>query len=295
MAATALNGPLDGALGAQTPWPAPAKINRFLHITGRRADGYHELQSVFQMLEWGDDLYFELREDSRILRQGGLQNLSSEEDLVVRAARLLQRHGHTELGATIHLNKRIPVGAGLGGGSSNAATVLCVLNRLWRLHLGDTELSKLGLQLGADVPVFIHGHAAWAEGVGEQLRSIEIDEPWAVLIFPDVQINTAGIFAAPELPRAHRRLPFGQWSDASTVNVCEALVRARYPEVDAALKWLQQHGQARMSGTGSTVFSLQPTRAAASAILAQLPDGWRGQIARCCSVSPLQQQLLAQP
>lgn len=295
MAATPLNSDIDGALGAQLPWPAPAKINRFLHITGRRADGYHELQTVFQMLEWGDDLYFAPREDGRIQRQGGLAELRPEQDLAVRAARLLQRHGQTELGADIRISKRIPVGAGLGGGSSNAATVLCVLNRLWRLHLSDGELSELGLQLGADVPVFIHGHAAWAEGVGERLRSIDIDEPWAVLLFPDVAVNTASIFSDAALPRAHPRIAYGQWTDESTSNDCEALVRARYPAVDRALGWLQQYGNARMSGTGSTVFSLQPSRAAASAILAQLPSGWRGQIARCCSVSPLQQQLLAHP
>lgn len=272
-------------------WPAPAKLNLFLHIVGRRADGYHLLQSVFQFLDHGDSLDFSLREDGRIQRQDRLPGLAQEQDLIYRAARLLQQHSQTALGADIRLHKRLPMGGGLGGGSSDAATTLVALNQLWGLKLDPTQLAALGLQLGADVPVFIHGQAAWAEGIGEQLTPIELPEPWFVVIIPPIQVATGEIFNAPELTRDSPPITIRDFFSGLGRNVCQDPVAKRYPAVAEALDWLGQHGQAIMTGTGACVFAAFEERSQAEAILAQMPTGWQGFVAQGRNRSPLLERL----
>lgn len=257
---------LPGAFTAGFAWPAPAKLNLFLHITGRRADGYHELQTVFQFLGLSDQLYFVPRGDGIVRRLEGPAAVREEDDLTVRAAHTIQRASGCNLGADIRIDKRIPLGAGLGGGSSNAATTLVALNRMWNLGLTTDELATLGLRLGADVPVFVRGHAAWAEGVGERLSRIEPVERWYVVLVPPVAVSTAGIFAAPELQRDCPRISPADYGSGAAGNVCEPVTTARYPQVAAALRWLRQHGAARMSGTGAAVFLDCDTQERAEAI-----------------------------
>jgi 4-diphosphocytidyl-2-C-methyl-D-erythritol kinase len=269
-------------------WPAPAKLNRFLHITGRRADGYHLLQTVFQFLDYCDTLDFALRADGVIRRAAPVPGIDPEADLAVRAARLLQRHAGVTGGADIGLVKRIPLGGGLGGGSSDAATTLCALNCLWNLEIPLDELAVLGLRLGADVPVFVHGQAAWAEGVGEVLTPLALDEPWYLVVAPDAQVSTAEIFAAPELTRDSDALTIGGFlSGDHGVNVCEPVVRARYPAVAEALDWLSRYAPARMSGTGACVFAPFVERRAADDLLLRLPADWRAFVAKGRNRSPL--------
>lgn len=272
-------------------WPAPAKLNLFLHITGRRPDGYHELQTVFQFLDYGDRLSFTPRDDGRVTRIGEVAGVAEADDLVVRAARLLQAHTGCKLGADITLEKRIPIGGGLGGGSSDAATVLVALNRLWRLDLAVDELASLGLQLGADVPVFVRGHAAWAEGVGESLQSVQLPEPWFLVVSPGCHVATAEIFRAPELTRDCKPIKLCDFIAGAGGNVCEPVVRARYPEVDQALSWLAKYGPARMTGTGACVFVPFDNEPAAKAVLLMLPDKWQGFVAQGLNLSPLMRRL----
>ncbi|MEC9362749.1 MAG: 4-(cytidine 5'-diphospho)-2-C-methyl-D-erythritol kinase [Pseudomonadota bacterium] len=260
---------LPGAFTAGYAWPAPAKINLFLHITGRRADGYHELQTVFQFLDLADTLFFVPRGDGVIRRMQDVPGVDEAEDLAIRAARAIQQASGCNLGADIRVEKRIPIGAGLGGGSSNAATTLVALNRLWNLGLTTDELARIGLRLGADVPVFVRGHAAWAEGVGERLSRVEPSEPWYVVLTPPVAVSTAAIFAAPELQRDCPRIDLAAFESGAATNVCEPVTTARHPAVAAALAWLRRHGAARMSGTGAAVFLACDDRATADAIAAQ--------------------------
>jgi 4-diphosphocytidyl-2-C-methyl-D-erythritol kinase len=248
-------------------WPAPAKLNLFLHITGRRPDGYHLLQTVFQFLDFGDSLRFEVRRDAAIERLTPIDGLPESADICLRAARLLQRSSGATLGADILLEKRIPMGGGLGGGSSDAATVLLALNRLWELDYSLDELAALGLQLGADVPVFVRGQAAWAEGVGEKLEFIELPEPWYLVIAPPVHVSTAEVFNAPALTRDCPSTTLDELAAGRCSNVCEAVVRRRYPEVDQALNWLGQYTEARMTGTGACVFGRFATRSEARVVL----------------------------
>lgn len=276
-----------GAFSSEQAWPAPAKINLFLHINGRRPDGYHELQTLFQFLEFGDELEFEIRKDGQIRRIGGLSDVPEEQDLVVRAARALQQATQCRLGANIRVLKRIPAGAGLGGGSSDAATTLAVLNRLWGLNLTPEPLAAIALGLGADVPIFLHGHAAWAEGVGERLINAEPAEVWYLLVTPTVHVSTAAVFGHPDLPRNSPRISAADYCFNSTRNDCEALVRALHPAVDQALEALQDFGPCRMSGTGCAAYAMFPDRASAQAAFAQLSPRWPMQIARGCNVSPL--------
>ncbi len=266
-------------------WPAPAKINLFLHITGRRQDGYHELQTVFQFLDYADELFFRVRDDPLIRRVSPLPGVDPEQDLTLRAARRLQGVGLVRLGVDIDLRKRIPMGAGLGGGSSDAATVLVALNHLWGLGLSRQELSGIAIELGADVPIFIFGQAAWAEGVGERLRPVEPDQPWYVLVIPDCRIQTAEIFAAPELTRNSPPSKITDLSSGLGRNDCEALVRNRYPEVGEVLDWLGP--DARLTGTGSCVFCPFGSEAEAYAKLASLPQRWQGFVAKGSNRSPL--------
>jgi 4-diphosphocytidyl-2-C-methyl-D-erythritol kinase len=271
-------------------WPAPAKLNLFLHITGRRPDGYHLLQTVFQFLDFGDSLRFEVRRDAAIKRLTPIDGLPESADICLRAARLLQQSSGATRGADILLEKRIPMGGGLGGGSSDAAAVLLALNRLWELDYSLDELAALGLQLGADVPVFVRGRAAWAEGVGEKLEFIELPEPWYLVIAPPVHVSTAEVFNAPDLTRDCPSTTLGEFASGRCGNVCEAVVRRRYPEVDQALNWLGRYTEARMTGTGACVFGRFTTRSEAHGVLEVFnADGTGGSafVARGMNRSPL--------
>jgi 4-diphosphocytidyl-2-C-methyl-D-erythritol kinase len=273
-------------------WPAPAKLNLFLHITGRRADGYHDLQTVFQLLDHGDRLDFRIRADARILRCGELPSVSVEQDLTLRAARALQERTGTGLGAEIHLHKRLPLSGGLGGGSSDAATALVALNRLWGCGLEPERLMALGLSLGADVPVFVQGHTAWGEGLGERLAPIELPQRWYLVLRPPVAVSTAVLFADPRLTRDCAPITIDDFLSGAGRNVFEPLVRARYPQVAHALDWLSTMGlqageRARLTGTGACVFLGLDGREQATSILQRLPRGWEGFVARGVRRSPL--------
>ncbi len=274
------------------PWPAPAKLNLFLHITGRRADGYHELQTVFQFLDYADELRFTLRQDGHITAVPALPDVAPADNLVVRAARLLQTTAKTNLGVDIELTKRLPMGGGLGGGSSDAATTLIALNRLWDLQLSVEQLARLGLSLGADVPVFIQGHAAWAEGIGERLTPLSLKEPWYLVVAPPCRVSTQAIFAAADLTRNSKPITIADFLAGKGGNDCEALVARRYPEVADALRWLGQHARARMTGTGGCVFAAFDDEAGARSVLrrfaAERPAPWRGFVARGMNQSSLQ-------
>jgi len=274
-------------------WPAPAKLNLMLHITGRRADGYHELQTVFQFLDLCDELQFEATSNGRIERAEGLSSVNAEDDLVVRSARALQQKTGTARGVNIRVRKRIPVGAGLGGGSSDAATTLHALNRLWQLDLDLDQLADIGLGLGADVPVFVHGFAAFAEGVGERLQPVSTEECWYLLITPDVHVSTAEIFSDPDLTRDCPAIKICDLSTTGWDNVCVPVVTRRYPEVGKALKLLGDFAEARMSGTGASVFAQFAGKQQAEQLLTQLKttadwtDGWQVFICQGRNRSPL--------
>ena len=276
---------------ADRPWPAPAKLNLFLHITGRRADGYHLLQTVFQFLDYSDEVHLTVRSDGAIRRLSDLPGVPQEQDLVVRAAQLLQRESGTPLGADIQVTKRLPMGGGLGGGSSDAATILLALNQLWKTGLTDEQLAALGLRLGADVPVFVHGLATWAEGVGEKFTPVVLPEPWFVVLIPAVSVSTAEIFGAPELTRNSPPITIRAFLAGEGGNVCEPVVRSRYPAVAEALDWLGKYGAARMTGTGACVFAAFDTEAQARQVFATRPEGWNGFVARGCNRSPLLERL----
>ncbi len=266
-------------------WPAPAKLNLFLHVTGRRADGFHNLQTLFQLLDWGDDIGLQSSDDGRIERLAGPAAIAPEDDLAVRAARALQEATGTRRGARIRVRKRIPLGGGLGGGSSDAATVLRVLNHLWGTGLGLAELASLGLDLGSDVPVFVYGSSAWAEGRGEELMPFPIPPAWYLIVHPGVAAGTASIFQAPELTRNSPLITIRAFSPAQSRNDCEPVVRSRYPEVAAALDWLGP--ASRLSGTGSCVFAAFDNAAAAERVAARVPDEWTSFVARGVNRSPL--------
>lgn len=235
-------------------WQAPAKLNLFLRIIGRRTDGYHELQTLYQLLDWGDEVELAVTPDGRITRESGLEAIDAEQDLAVRAARLLQAHTHSTLGARIRVRKQVPVGAGLGGGSSDAATVLLALNQMWGCRLGVGELAELGLQLGADVPVFVHGRSAWAEGVGEQLHPVELGERHYVLVFPGLQVSTREIFDAPGLQRNCPPLDLESCERLPVENVFEPVVLSLYPELGKIMADLAAVGRPQLTGTGSCIF-----------------------------------------
>lgn len=270
-------------------WPAPAKINLFLHIIGRRSDGYHQLQTVFQFLDYCDYLQFQITEQSDVQLTHSIDGVDDEDNLIVRAAKLLQDHANIEHGAVISLDKKLPMGGGLGGGSSNAATTLVALNQLWKCQLTGDELAQLGLSLGADVPIFIHGHAAWAEGVGEKFVAISPPEPWYVVIAPDCHVSTAEIFASPQLTRDCRSITMSRFLSGEGRNVCEDVVIKDYPPVAEALDWLSQYGSPRMTGTGACVFVDVKHQQQAQKVLEMLPENWQGFIAKGCNESPLTQ------
>jgi 4-diphosphocytidyl-2-C-methyl-D-erythritol kinase len=275
----------------ETLWPAPAKLNLFLHITGRRPDGYHELQTVFQLIDLCDTVGVSVREDGVIERAEGPAEVRAESDLVVRAARSLQAASGTSRGATLRVRKRIPMGGGLGGGSSDAATTLLALNRLWDCRLGIEELAGLGLPLGADVPVFVKGFSAWAEGVGERLAPLELPPRWYVIIHPGVGVSTREVFQSPELTRNSPLITIRAFFETGGRNDCEPVVRARCPEVAAALDWLSRWAPARLTGTGSCIFASCTSAIEAERIAARVPEEWTSFVARGLDISPAHRSL----
>ena len=269
-------------------WPAPAKLNLFLHITGRRPDGYHNLQTVFQLIDLCDDIHIGVRPDGRIERGAGPEGVSPESDLVVRAARALQEATGCRLGADIAVTKRIPMGGGLGGGSSDAATVLLALNHLWGCELPVDDLAAIGVKLGADVPVFVRGTSAWAEGRGEVLTPLQLPERWYVVIHPGVHVPTAALFQAPELTRNTPVITMRGLSQTGGRNDFEPVARARYPEVAQALDWLdQQRAPARLTGSGACIFAPCVDEDEAVQIVARVPPQWRGFAVRGLDASPV--------
>jgi len=271
--------------------PAPAKLNLMLHITGRRADGYHELQTLFQFLDYGDELVLRPREDGQIRLLTELPGVDHDSNLIVRAARLLQRESGCALGADIQLTKRLPMGGGIGGGSSDAATTLVGLDHLWNTRLGEDRLAELSLNLGADVPVFVRGRAAFAEGVGERLQPVDLPEPWFLVIAPQVSVSTAEIFADPELTRNTPAITVRSLLAGGGHNDCQPVVEKRYPEVRNALSLLNKFVQARMTGTGACVFGSFPNEGEADKVRRQLPATLPSFVARGRNVSMLHRSL----
>lgn len=277
------------AAAGWSAWPAPAKLNLFLRITGRRPDGYHALQTVFRLLDWGDTVHLRLRSDGVIARVGaGAAGVAEADDLLVRAANLLQKESKTPLGVDIGIEKRIPMGGGFGGGSSDAATVLVVLDRLWALGLGEERLARLGMALGADVPVFVRGHNAWAEGVGERLTPLDLPPAWYVVASPGVHAATAALFQAPDLTRDAAPVTIaGFLSGAVLDNAFEPVLRRQEPAVEALFLVLARIGTPRLTGSGSGCFVEFADRGSAEAALAALPPGVNAWLARGAERSPL--------
>ncbi len=279
-------------------WPAPAKLNLFLHIVGRRADGYHELQTCFQFVDLCDEIRFDVRRDGVVRRLAGAAGVAEEADLCVRAARALQAATGCTLGVDIAVVKRIPMGAGLGGGSSDAATCLVALDRLWGLNLPRQRLADIGLKLGADVPVFVHGHAAFAEGVGERLVPLYPPEAPVeanyLILKPNVFVSTADVFRDPELTRDTPTITLHGFLKHGGHNDCLGVVRHRYPEVARALDWLNQFGQARLTGTGACVFLACESAERAQAIARDAPPECEAYVARGMNESPLLARLAAE-
>ncbi|MCK8516521.1 4-(cytidine 5'-diphospho)-2-C-methyl-D-erythritol kinase [Methylonatrum kenyense] len=262
-------------------WPAPAKLNLFLHITGRRVDGYHELQTVFRLLDMADLLDFAVSDDGRIRRAVPLPGIAEQQDLTVRAAQALRDATGTSRGACIRLHKQLPMGGGLGGGSSDAATTLLALNHLWRTGLSLQELAEIGLGLGADVPVFVHGRSSWAEGVGERLQPLDLAPSWYVVLCPECPVSTAEVFADPELTRDSAPIRIPAFLAGGGRNVCEPVVSRKHAEVAQALEWLGGFGSARMSGTGACVFlACVDQEQACSVAESARQAGWPVRVAR---------------
>lgn len=268
-------------------WPAPAKLNLMLRIVGRRADGYHQLQTVFQFVDIADQLRFRLRDDGLIHRTTEIDGVPEDADLAVRAARLLQAELGGAVGADIELRKNLPMGAGLGGGSSDAATTLLALNHLWNGGLSAQQLAEIGLQLGADVPVFVHGVAAWAEGVGERLEPLELADSWYLVLFPSCHVSTADIFSDPELTRNSARITIADFFAGSRENDCLPVVCRRYHEVADAIGWLAQYGDAQLTGTGAAVFAAFEREEEARDLHALLPKHLSGIVGRGLNRSPV--------
>jgi 4-diphosphocytidyl-2-C-methyl-D-erythritol kinase len=277
---------------ATSRYPAPAKLNLFLHVVGRRADGYHLLQTVFRFIDYGDELAFRVRDDAVIRRTTQLAGVPEDGDLCVRAARLLQQHTGCRFGADIELVKRLPLGGGLGGGSSDAATTLIALNRLWKTGVPRDELQGLGLKLGADVPVFVFGRSAFAEGVGERLQELVLRPAWYLVLVPEAAVSTAEIFSAAELTRNTNAITIAAFSAGpghvfTGRNDLEPVVVRRYPQVARHLEWLRRYGDARMTGSGACVFCAFDSEAQAATVLSELPEGMRGFVARGLDRHPL--------
>jgi 4-diphosphocytidyl-2-C-methyl-D-erythritol kinase len=276
---------------AETHWPAPAKLNLFLHVTGRRADGYHELQTLFQLIDLCDTVAISVREDGQIERPVGPPEVPCEADLTVRAARALQSATGTRLGASLKVRKRIPQGGGLGGGSSDAATTLLALNEMWNCGLSLSELASLSRPLGADVPVFVQGSSAWAEGIGERLTPVTLPGTWYVVIYPGVAMSTREVFQSPELTRNSPLITIRAFFESGGRNDCEPVVRARAPQVAEALEWLARFAPARLTGTGSCVFSACGSAGDAERLAARVPDRWMSFVAQGLNTSPVHERL----
>ncbi len=279
-------------------WPAPAKLNLFLHITGQRADGYHLLQTVFQFLDYGDELSFQVRADGEIHRLTEVRDVVEADDLTVRAARALQKKAGITQGVDITINKRLPMGGGVGGGSSDAATTLVALNHLWQAGMNLDQLAAIGLELGADVPVFVRGQAAFAEGVGEQLEAIELPESWFLVVKPPVHVSTAEIFTDPQLTRNSPAIKIcdlqtGAIGIDELSNVCEPIATRHYPQIAEVINHLKRFGAARMTGTGACVYVAFNNEADARQALVELPQHWQSFVAKGVNVSPLHKRLAA--
>lgn len=268
-------------------WPAPAKLNLFLHITGRLTNGYHSLQTNFQFLDYGDSLSFNTNESDDVTVSPPVDGVALEENLIYRAAMMLKPYSNNKVGAAIHLTKILPMGAGLGGGSSDAATTLVALNHLWNINLSTEKLAELGLSLGADVPIFVKGFAAFAQGVGEDLTPITPPQPWYLVIWPGVSVCTKEIFNLPQLPRNTPEITLAQLATATLKNDCQEVTKNRHPEVASALDWLIQYAPAKMTGTGSCVFGEFSSRADATVALEKLPKNMHGFVAKGVNISPL--------
>ncbi|HHY0382979.1 TPA: 4-(cytidine 5'-diphospho)-2-C-methyl-D-erythritol kinase [Vibrio parahaemolyticus] len=274
-----------------TRWPSPAKLNLFLYINGRTENGYHELQTLFQFVDHGDELTIQANHSGDITISPEIEGVPLQDNLIWKAATALQNYAHCSFGAHIELHKVLPMGGGIGGGSSNAATTLVALNYLWQLNLTDDELAEIGLKLGADVPVFVRGFSAFAEGVGEKLSPATPEEKWYLVVRPNVSIATADIFRHPDLTRNTPKRDLETLLNALSVNDCEKIVRMLYPEVDKQLSWLLQYAPSRLTGTGSCVFAEFSSKSEAETILAQLSDKVSAFVAQGRNISPLKETL----
>ncbi|HIF5636618.1 TPA: 4-(cytidine 5'-diphospho)-2-C-methyl-D-erythritol kinase [Vibrio parahaemolyticus] len=274
-----------------TRWPSPAKLNLFLYINGRTENGYHELQTLFQFVDHGDELTIQANHSGDITISPEIEGVPLQDNLIWKAATALQNYAHCSFGTHIELHKILPMGGGIGGGSSNAATTLVALNYLWQLNLTDDELAEIGLKLGADVPVFVRGFSAFAEGVGEKLSPANPEEKWYLVVRPNVSIATADIFRHPDLTRNTPKRDLATLLNAPSVNDCEKIVRMLYPEVDKQLSWLLQYAPSRLTGTGSCVFAEFSSKSEAETILAQLSDKVSAFVAQGRNISPLKETL----
>lgn len=277
--------------GKKWRFPCPAKLNLFLYINAQRPDGYHELQTLFQFLDFGDWLSIDVRSDGEIILTPEIPHLKTEDNLIYRAAKLLQQKTGCTLGADLHLDKILPMGGGVGGGSSNAATALVALNYLWNTKLPLSELAELGLQLGADVPIFVHGQAAFAEGVGEKLTFCQPPEKWFLVLKPETSISTAVVFKDPHLPRNTAKRPLKELLVTKYENDCEKVVLNHYSEVEEVLGWLLQYAPARLTGTGACVFAEFDNEQAAQSAFLDKPEKYFGFVAQGKNISPLHQML----
>lgn len=272
-------------------WPSPAKLNLFLHILGRLDNGYHQLQSLFQILDIGDRLAFDVTDDGEINLDTHIPGVAHDDNLIVRAARLLHPHAPAGAGVRMHLDKQLPMGGGIGGGSSNAATALVALNQLWQCGLSTDTLAELGLTLGADVPIFVRGDTAFANGVGEALTPATLPSHWYLVVNPGIHISTGEVFSLPELPRNTPAMTWESYSFDATRNDCQQIVCDRYPEVANLLHWLVHYAPSRMTGTGACVFATFTDQNEASEVQAKLPAAWPSFVAKGLNHSPLQQKL----
>jgi len=272
-------------------WPSPAKLNLMLHIVGRRADGYHLLQTAFQLLDYGDQLHYNLRQDGKIEHLNPLPGVPAESDLTIRAALLLQSKTGCTKGVDIRIEKKLPMGGGLGGGSSNAATTLVALNKLWGTGLSTDKLAEWGLQLGADVPVFVHGQAAWAEGIGEKLTPLSLPQPWFLVLIPACHVSTAEIFCTKELTRNTPRITMRDFLTGGGHNDCLPVVRRLHTEIATAISWLDQYAEAKLTGTGACIYASFIKEDDAQEVLNHLPADLNGFVARGLNRSPLLDRL----
>jgi len=271
--------------------PSPAKLNLFLHITGQRADGYHNLQTVFQLLDYGDEITIEDNNRGHITLTDSLPSVKQHDNLIYRAAMLLKSSAKKDVGATISLSKKLPLGGGIGGGSSNAATTLLGLNTLWNTGLTEDDLAELGSQLGADVPIFVRGKTAWAEGTGEQLLPLSLDEKYYVVLVPSCHVSTAAVFGHKDLTRDTLAITVAAFLERGGKNDCQALVQSLFPQVRDAVEWLSQYGPTQLTGTGACVFAPFPSKEAAEAVVAAKPAQFGAFVAKGVNQSPLHQCL----